>query len=361
MTQPIKPPSLTARPCSRRTFLKLTGAAGAAALFPLPRSAARAAVDVAQAKPFTLVVLPDTQCYADTRIKYAAGHWGNGDLRANFYAQTQWVKDNKDKLNIAMVTHVGDIVQTNYPEEWAIADKAFKTLDGAVPYTLCLGNHDMGVLPDPQDPNKFHTATSRKTLLNDYFPPARFENQPWYGGHLGEGNDNYYCLFKGAGMDFLVLSLEFTPRDATLDWANDVMRRHPNHRTIVNTHEYLTPDSIRSDKTKYPVKGNHGEAVWAKFVSRHKNIFLVVCGHYCREGRLTSTGANGNQVHQLLSDYQDMHNGGDGYLRTMTFMPDQNRIDVKTYSPVLDAYLTGPTSQFSIEHAMQSAVNVSAA
>jgi hypothetical protein len=87
---------------------------------------------------FTLAVLPDTQFYCDTRLKLSQ-KWGNGDLRRYFFDQTQWVKDNHKRLNIAFLVHEGDIVQTDAPEEWAIAKEAMSILDGHVPYCLCLG------------------------------------------------------------------------------------------------------------------------------------------------------------------------------------------------------------------------------
>ena len=81
--------------------------------------------------------------YCDTRLKLSH-EWGNGDLRRYFFDQTQWVVENRERLNIAFVAHAGDIVQTDYPEEWEIAQEAMSTLDGKVPYCLCLGDHDMG-------------------------------------------------------------------------------------------------------------------------------------------------------------------------------------------------------------------------
>ena len=62
------------------------------------------------AEPFTIAVLPDTQFYCDTRLKLSA-KWGNGDLRRYFFAQTEWVRDNQQRLNIAFLVHEGDIVQ----------------------------------------------------------------------------------------------------------------------------------------------------------------------------------------------------------------------------------------------------------
>ena len=86
---------------------------------------------------FTLIVLPDTQGYADIRHKETQKHWpGIGDQRSCFYKQTEWIKENRLKLNIVMVAHVGDITQTDHDEEWKIADAAFKTIDNHVPYIL---------------------------------------------------------------------------------------------------------------------------------------------------------------------------------------------------------------------------------
>ena len=63
---------------------------GAACRQPTPRT-------VPPAAPFTIIMLPDTQHYSRKWPEL-------------FMAQTQWVKENRDKENIVFVTHVGDIV-----------------------------------------------------------------------------------------------------------------------------------------------------------------------------------------------------------------------------------------------------------
>ena len=47
-----------------------------------------------------------------------------------------------------------------------------------------------------------------------------------------------------------------------------------------------------------------------------------------------------------LSDYQNRPNGGDGWLRLLTFDPAADRIAVQTYSPTLDTFETDANSSF---------------
>jgi hypothetical protein len=296
-------------------------------------------------EPFTIVVLPDTQNYADVRDKMIQKNLGIPDQRFCFYEQTQWIKDNSEDLNIEMVAHLGDIVQYDDPEEWKIADKAFKTIDHSVPYILSLGNHDMGCEIRPG------TAHSRETKLNNFFPPSRFDSNPLYsyGGNLDNRSDNSYLKFKGGGMKFLILSLEFKPRDETIEWANKVIASHPKHKCIIVTHAYLMNNGQRYKEIGYDIEGNGGEDMWQKLISQHENIFMVLCGHTAPNAQLTSKGVNGNEVHQLLANFQG-EKGGQGYLRIMKFFPKENRIDVSTYSPVLNKYKNDPKNKFTLEY-----------
>lgn len=312
---------------------------------------------------FTLIVLPDTQGYADIRHKETQKHWpGIGDQRSCFFTQTEWIKKNRQKRNIVMVAHVGDITQTEHEEEWKIADAAFKTIDNHVPYILCSGNHDMGYSPRHRK-----TSHSRESRFSSYFKPSRFTTNPLYDSHFGSNRnlhfreeekiENYYLFLKAGGMKFLLLTLEFKPRDETLAWANKVVAQYPDYRTIIVTHAYLTgKKGHRTGVDSYSVKGNSGKSIWEKFISRHKNIFLVLSGH-ALENLLTSKGKNGNTVHQVQADYWYWDipeiKAGSGFLRIMTFRPDQNIIDVQTYSPVLDRFLTRPKSKFSLDYLMQ--------
>lgn len=316
---------------------------------------------------FTLIILPDTQGYADIRHKETQKHWPSiGDQRTCFYEQTEWIKNKQRALNIVMAVHVGDITQTEHDEEWQIADRAFKTLDNHVPYVLCSGNHDMGYAPQ-----HLKTSYSRDSLFSSYFPQSRFTNNPLYTPHFGDKKnlhfkedgkiENYYLFLRAGGMNFIILTLEFKPRDETLEWANRVVEQNPNFRTIVVTHSYLTSrKGQRSNTDNYAVIGNSGESIWEKFISQHKTIFLVLSGH-ARENMLTSTGKYGNTVHQVQADYWYWDipriQAGSGFLRIMTFHPNKDMIEVQTYSPVLDEFLDRPTSKFTLEYTMKCREN----
>ena len=304
-------------------------------------------------KPFRLIMIPDTQEYANAGVERIGWPWK--DTRsAIFYKQTGWIAANRKALNIRMVAHVGDIVQSDFPAEWEVASRAFQTLDDSgIPYAACLGNHDMGFRLNSYEKRDWDTAVSRETQFNRYFPPERFEKHPWYGGAFQKGvNDNYYCLAEAEGLKFLLIALEFKPRDEVLAWANRICETYADRRCIVVTHLYLRPEGQRETRAtpQYEITGNNGEEIWQKLAGVQTNIFLVLSGHYTGEAVLTSTGRSGNTVHQILADYQSWPNKGDGYLRILTFIPDEDRIDIQTYSPWLDRYL--PTNSLALHFDM---------
>ena len=307
--------------------------------------------DLNSSKSFTLAVLPDTQFYCDTRLKLSK-KWGNGDLRRYFFEQTRWVRDNQKRLNIAFLVHEGDIVQADAHEEWAIAKEAMSVLDGKVPYCMCLGNHDMGF---KKSNNKYggDIAVNRTTHFNKYFPREKFAKTKEFGGTFDpKRHDNSWYHFDASGMNFLIVSLECKPRNEVLEWANKVVAGHPDHRVIVLTHAYMRANGRRIDKLGYKIKGNAGEEMWQKLVSKHKNVFMVLCGHSSGEAVLTSKGDHGNQVHQVLSDYQNLNNGGESWLRYMVFKPEENKISTYTYNPALKKFRDGPSSRFDLDYLM---------
>jgi hypothetical protein len=292
-------------------------------------------------KPFCIVALPDTQYYS-------------GEKQPVFQSQTQWIVDHRKELNIVCVVHEGDITDRNSEPQWQGAVQAMRVLDGVVPVIVVPGNHDTAVAAPP---------TMRGTSgFRKHFPASEFAKRPWYGGHLGEGIENSYLTFRAAGIDFLVMGLEFGPRDEAIAWANEVVSKHPGHRVILVTHCYMNFDETRVGKGDkhnphtYRFGGYDGDEMWEKLVSRHGNIDLVLSGHILGDGvgRLTSAGEGGHPVHQLLANYQMRKDKGGGYLRILKFVPEEGRIYVSTYSPWLKQEMGDEQNQFVLEYDMRA-------
>lgn len=318
-----------------------SGKAAPVAVTPLP------APPPFPAGAWTIVVLPDTQVYARRHPEL-------------FEAQIEWIRRHAKDRNIRYVLHLGDITNNNNAPQWEVAKRAMSRLDGVVPYALVGGNHDYG--PDGKSAN-------RETLLNEYFPLSLFEKWPTFGGAMEPGKiDNTFHCFEAGGEKWIVLALEWSPRDQVVEWANRVLDEHPDHRGILITHAYLTSFSQRYDYAKYgeaqaatphhyPLSGrpegvNDGEELWQKLVSRHPNMVMTINGHDLQDGvgRLSSTGVQGNTVHQMLANYQVVNpQGGNGLLRLYEFLPGNQTVQVRTYSPALDEYLTDVQNQFTLD------------
>ena len=297
-----------------------------AALFFAVDDLAIAAESSEQEKSFTVVLLPDTQNYSEK-------------FPDTYVAQTLWIRERRKADNIKFAIHLGDIVQTpSIESEWKNADRAMKILDGVVPYSMAPGNHDMNV------------STRDSSLYNKYFPTGGFKEEKWYGGHMGQSNDNNFCFFNACAKKFMVLNLEFAPPDEVLKWAAKVTQQYSEHLVIMATHCYMRNEGRDTGCANGYETANSGEQMWQKFIRKQPNIFLVVSGHVLGVGLQTSTNDAGGKVLEMLTDYQGLANGGDGWLRSLKFIPGENKINVTTFSPLLDQYNEAPGETFSLDY-----------
>ncbi|MBN2136784.1 MAG: tandem-95 repeat protein [Sedimentisphaerales bacterium] len=274
----------------------------------------------AETPGFSIVVLPDTQKYVNVI------NGGNPEI---FTSQTEWIAANTDALNIVFVTHEGDLTDsTNRPAgmdvaaEWLRANTSMSILDGVVPYGVLPGNHD------------FPT-----TYYESYFPYTRYESEAWYGGHYGTTNENSFQLFSAGGDDYIILHLQYDPDSSVTSWASSVLETYSSRKAIITTHSYFTSDgSLTNDG---------GTIIWDDLVVPSDNVFFVLCGHNHGEQYVEGT-VGSRTVHQIMANYQDWPNGGNGLLRIMRFEPDEDRIYVQTYSPWLDQYESDSDSDFEL-------------
>lgn len=311
-------------------------------LFALLGFSLTATVTSSEPSTFKLVLLPDTQIYA---MRYPD----------TFYAQTKWIADHAGE--IAFVLHQGDITNNNTEAQWNVARFSMGLLDGKVSYCLFPGNHDLG--------RNGSTDSRDTTLMNRFFPLEEYSKIKGFGGVFEPGKiDNNWMVFRAGGVDWLILSLEFGPRNSVLDWACRVVEQHPEHRIIINTHAYMFRDDTRmgeGDKNLpqiYPIGKatgddavNDGEMIWEKLVSHYPNVLFVFSGHVdgTGVGRLVSQGRQGNSVYQMLANYQNRPKGGEGFLRILTMDTESGTVDVKTYSPLINRFDESPEHQFRFD------------
>lgn len=288
---------------------------------------------------WTLAILPDTQVYS---LRYPG----------LFLAQTAWLINNRDAQQIKYVLQLGDIVNNNTHGEWANAQAALELLHGRLPLALVPGNHDYGPSGD---------ASTRDTLMNDYLSYAQAAEQPTFGGAYIDGQlDNTWHRFSAGGVDWIILALEWGPRDEVVAWARGIMDAHPGRCGILITHSFMYNDDTRTDHTKpkgqehynphdYRTPGgvNDGQELWDKLV-RHYDFRLVFSGHVLGDGTGYRADRNdtGSTTHQLLANFQMRELGGEAYMRLVEFRPD-GAVQVKTYSPLYGRYLLAPDQQFS--------------
>lgn len=290
---------------------------------------------------FSYIYLPDTQFYSST-------------YPSNFTAQTQWIVDNKDALNIQFVLHVGDVVNTaSSTTQWTRADAAFDILDAddSIPYLVCIGNHDYNSL-----------STRSVTNFKTYFPQSRYTSRSWWNGGFYSLNNpqNLYQLHDYEDAKFLLLSLEFGPRQEVLDWAMGLMSTYSDRKVILTTHSFMYRDGTRCTTGDQYNPHNYGmgadvhdgEEMWQEIKSA-PNLIWVQNGHDILGAnvsvsvRRTDAGTNGNDIKQVQANYQQFTNGGNGYLRIMNVKPALGTVEVQTYSPVLDAFITNDKEQFT--------------
>jgi hypothetical protein len=267
----------------------------------------------AVAEPFRIIVIPDVQ--------WASLKWPEVTKR-----MTEWIVANRDKENIHYVLEVGDSVQNGGSEtEWQNIDAAMKTLDGKVPYIMAVGNHDY----DRIQPRR------STVMFNRFFPVARFQKMPGFGGSFPEGrNDNSYHTFDAGGKKWLILSLNFMPSKEEIAWGNEVVGKHPGHQIILLTHSYLT----------HTERDVAGKILWEQLVRCNPNMSMVFCGHLSTV-HARADGDKGNTVCEMLFDWQnDVDPDFNSYFAIITIDPAAGTISSRSYSPTLNKELDGGRS-----------------
>jgi hypothetical protein len=284
---------------------------------------------------FTIALIPDTQKYTE-----------KAELNEIFDAQARYLADHFVTKNIVFASHLGDIVEHGDLEaEWIVADQAMQNMDGIVPYGIVIGNHDF------QD--EWENPQLGSPLFNKYFPESRFNAYAWWGGFSPDSLSSYQVFPTPLG-EFLYLHLTVDAPPPTVQWAQQILNEHPGMPSLVTTHVYLRENG----RIPAPyLSGIGGSTTWEgisaddlfeTLIAPNNQIFMVTCGHVSAEFYQLSNNEHGNEVYELLQDYQNRENGGEGFLRLLQFYPGLNRVQAVTYSPWLKTYEMDEDSFFEL-------------
>ena len=228
-----------------------------------------------------------------------------------------WAREQYQTGGIAYVAHTGDVIQDlGSIEQLRVADTAQKELDYyAIPNGIASGNHD--VKPDQYQ------------YWEQWFGKARYEHAFWYGQY---NNRHSYNLVTLGGRDFIFLYLGYETEitEGTVGWANAVLEQYRHRTAIICLHSYLEPDGSYTKQ---------GDAIYKRVVTPNANVLMVLCGHYGSVTRNVKalTSPVSRRVFEVLANYQEIENGGNGYIRLAYFR--DGLMQMYTYSPYLNDYM----------------------
>ena len=281
---------------------------------------------------YSFVIVGDTQFMNHSHI-------------GNYGGIYDWIVNNIESYNIKHVFGMGDITNMNSDNEWKRAVTQHAKLDGKVSYSLVRGNHD-----------GYHWDAPDLTKFDQYFGPDSSYAAQYDGAFDENSSVNTYKTLTIGRTDWLILSLDFGFSDEVIAWASKIVEAHPNHNVVVTTHAYLYEDGTTlgvgdPDLPTGSGAPNNGEDMWDKFISKHKNIVLVLSGHIGSSKLVTTQvkGDNGNTVTQMLIDPQDLDltaDGPTGMVAMLYFSEDGKTVQVRNYSTVKNKYY-GIQNQFS--------------
>lgn len=221
------------------------------------------------------------------------------------------------------------------------------------------GNHDY------EPGGSAGTRDSRfSEVLGAWWPwgdTVESEAFPESGGRQGLV-DNSYAVVSAGGEEWLLLGLEFGPRDEVVEWARGVLENYQDTKTILLTHAFLYSDGARYDRTASPDQlwspysygiaessdVNDAEELWQALIEPNPQVRFVFSGHVLNEGvARRSDERAGSITHQVLANYQHRAEGGGGFLRIVRMT--EAVAHVCTYSPSSNTWMTDDANSFDLE------------
>jgi len=263
---------------------------------------------------WTLVVIPDTQGYAE--------NWeGQGFFYSEMQDTFEWIPTISDQMNIKVVQSVGDMVECmriHNTTEWERVNYCYSYLmDRGIPAIPAAGNHEW------ENDEDF-------TWMNNYFDLSEYQQYSWWGGHY-EGMQNTYQLFTIGEEDYLFLTIQYQAgssaepavnKQDVVDWAGDVIASYPDRKVIFTSH------------------WNEDASHFSQIIDPNPNVIMTLAGHHDRDDYYVTK----ERTHNFIQNYQfkgkKQDETGDMQIRFYVFKPMDDEVEWFTYSYVEDYFWT---------------------
>ncbi len=285
---------------------------------------------------FTFIAIPDTQ------------QDNSGDARIpHFQGRMNWILANRQALNIKFMVQNGDLVDWDDEthSHYVRADAGLDILDNAgFPYALCIGNHDTAAVQygGSAAPGNVNQNLRNTSTFNSYFPRSRFPN---IQGVYETGKvDNAYRYFSAAGLNFLVMNLEFCPRSSVYPWADAVIKAHPHHNVIIFSHYILDSNgTVTSSNAGYG--DTSAQAMYNAIIRDNTNVKFTFSGHVGSWAATTSTSSTtGHKTYHVLDCWHDFNSNP---TRVCTFNIPAGTVTSQVYHPKSNTWTSGTNANFS--------------
>ncbi|MGA2386289.1 MAG: metallophosphoesterase [Candidatus Bathyarchaeia archaeon] len=289
---------------------------------------------------FSIVQITDTQYLSDS---YPAAYSG----------LTSWIVNNSEALNLAMVVHTGDIVETpNNLTDWQNANAAMMTLYyNEIPYCWDAGNHDQIGNDGYSDGNV------NGTYIGGNYPAFNvtlMRQNPYWVGDIFNGASTA-VQFSFGSYRFMIINVEYDANQTVLNWMQGLLAANPNVNVIVATHNYLNGNGTYGTLDAYDV-------TWAtnfeKILNNYPNVFMTLNGHDYGEGGTADNLRVGNRE-EIFFNRQEVDNqmgAATARIYTFNFNDTANPIVyIHTYQDYGSPhFLTDPQDQFTFYPALNA-------
>lgn len=286
---------------------------------------------------FSLIQITDTQFLSESYP----------DL---FNTLTSWIVNNSNALNVSMVIHTGDIVNTpTNVTDWQAANNAMMQLyDNGIPYTWDAGNHDIvGESIPSGNPDGVWIGGEYEA-----FNVTVMQQEPYWVASIFNGSSTA-VQFTYGNYKFMVINVAYDANATVLNWMQTLIKCNPNDNIIVATHNFLTGIGT------YGYTPSLADQNWAEnfedIINGYPNIIMTLNGHDINEGQAFNVKI-GNREEIFFNRQQADNLQGGACARIYTFNmtdPANPTISVYTYqlyasnSTATPQYLTDPLDQFN--------------